>query len=86
MDPIPTPLAPAARARGAVTSLSPEAHMTGIETARDIANAVGAEKRYRYGVNKFHRLNCEITIRVVAVEQLQVNRNSEGSDDKSQSV
>lgn len=43
MDPIPTPLAPAARARGAVTSLSPEAHMTGIETAREIANAVGVE-------------------------------------------
>ena len=40
MDPIPTPLAPAARARGAVTSLSPEAHMTGMETAREIANAV----------------------------------------------
>ena len=56
MDPIPTPLAPAARARGAVTSLSPEAHMTGIDTAREIANAVGAEKRDRCGVNKFHRL------------------------------
>lgn len=40
MEPIPTPLAPAARANGAVTSLRPEAHITGIETALDIANAV----------------------------------------------
>jgi hypothetical protein len=39
MDPIPTPLAPAARAKGAVTSLSPEAHITGIDTAREIAKA-----------------------------------------------
>jgi hypothetical protein len=39
MDPIPTPLAPAARAKGAVTSLSPEAHITGIDTAREMAKA-----------------------------------------------
>ena len=39
MDPIPTPLAPAASANGAVTSLSPEAHMTGIDTAREMAKA-----------------------------------------------
>jgi hypothetical protein len=39
MDPTPTPLAPAARAKGAVTSLSPEAHITGIDTAREIAKA-----------------------------------------------
>ena len=40
MDPMPTPRAPAARAKGAVTSFRPEAHMTGIDTAREIANAV----------------------------------------------
>ena len=39
MEPMPTPRAPAARAKGAVTSLSPEAHMTGIDTAREMANA-----------------------------------------------
>jgi hypothetical protein len=33
MDPIPTPRAPAARARGAVTSFNPEAQMTGMVTA-----------------------------------------------------
>lgn len=40
MDPIPTPLAPAAMARGAVTSFNPDAHITGMDTAREMANAV----------------------------------------------
>jgi hypothetical protein len=40
MDPIPTPLAPEARAMGAVTSVKPDEHITGILTARDNENAV----------------------------------------------
>jgi hypothetical protein len=47
MDPIPTPLAPAARAKGAVTSLSPEAHITGIDTAREMAKAAMRDVRLR---------------------------------------
>jgi len=39
MEPTPTPLAPAAMARGAVTSVRPDAHITGIFTAREMANA-----------------------------------------------
>ena len=39
IEPMPTPRAPAASAKGAVTSLRPEAHMTGIDTAREMANA-----------------------------------------------
>lgn len=34
-----TPAAPAAKARGAVTSLSPDAHITGIFTAFDMEYA-----------------------------------------------
>lgn len=37
IEPIPTPLAPAARAKGAVTSVRPDEHIIGIVTARESA-------------------------------------------------
>jgi hypothetical protein len=40
IDPTPTPFAPHESARGAVTSVSPEAHMTGMDTALGVEDGV----------------------------------------------